>query len=83
MKINGIEYELREQPKQSRSSSKLLMRAAVFGGLGGYGNDYIRERPDVNLEEEFELIQNKQSKLSRSDREWVVATFNRKYKQIN
>jgi hypothetical protein len=79
--INGINYELKEQPKQSRSSSKLLAMAAAMGAMN-YGNQYIRERPYVDLEYEFELIQNKQSKLSRNDREWVVATFKRKYKEI-
>ena len=78
--INGTSYTEREQPKPSRSSSKLLMMAAAFGGMG---MDFkTRQRPNVNLEEEFELIQNKQSKLSKSDREWVVSTFNYKYKQM-
>jgi hypothetical protein len=77
--INGISYEAREQPNKSKSLSKLLMMAAEMGAMN-YGYQYIRERPHVNLEEEFELIQNKQSKLSRNDREWVVRMFNRKYK---
>ena len=79
--INGINYELKEQPIQSRRSGKLLMMAAAMGAMN-YGNTYFRERPQVDLEHEFELIQNKQSKLSRNDREWVVATFNRKYKIV-
>lgn len=84
--INGKTYQKKEQPKPSKSSSKLLMMAAAMGGMaaamGSYGQSYSKERPQVKLEEEFELIQNKQSTLSRSDREWVVATFNRLYKEV-
>lgn len=80
--INGKTYKKKEQPKQSKSSSKLLMMAAAMGAMDSYGHSYSRERPYVNLEVEFELIQNKQSKLSRSDREWVVASFNRLYKEV-
>jgi len=83
IEINGIKYEEREEPKRSGRSSKLLLIAAAFGALDNYGQSYTRERPQVDLEKEFELIQNKQSKLSRNDRDWVVATFNRKYKQIS
>jgi hypothetical protein len=39
-----------------------------------------KKRPDVDIVEEFKLIQQKKSNLSRSDRSWVVREFNKNYK---
>lgn len=84
MIINGIEYELKETaPRQKNSNTGTLLKlAALSMMMGGYSgvNNYSSPAPKVNLKEEFELIQNKKSKLSRADREWVVYQFNRLYK---
>jgi hypothetical protein len=37
---------------------------------------YERIRPNVDIIAEHALIQQKKSKLSRSDREWVIQTYN-------
>lgn len=72
--INGIAYKEREKPKKNK---------VVEINLRAYDEStYKRERPDINLEAEFELIDNKQSKLSRNDRDWVISTFNKKYIKI-
>jgi hypothetical protein len=84
IEINGIEYQkIEKQPrKNSKTMSKLLMMAAMFGSLNGIGRK-TRNRPDVILEQEYGLIQEKKSKLSRNDRDWVVSQFERKYKRID
>lgn len=82
IEINGIKYHKREisTPKISKGLSKVALMAMAFGGYDN--NSYQRKRPNVNIVEEFKLIQLKQSKLCRDDRDWVVHTFNKLYKQI-
>jgi hypothetical protein len=84
MEVNGIEYERRVVKKTTNSKTiGMLTMLSMFGGMGGYGDKKARTRPVVNLEEEFALIQAKKSKLSRGDRDWVVATFHKQWKQVN
>lgn len=40
-------------------------------------NNYSRKRPNINIVEEYKLIQLKQSKLCRSDRDWVEKEYNK------
>ena len=85
LEINGIRYtEIEKQPKKQMSSymSKVVMMAAMFGAMGGNKVSKTRKRPSVDLIKEFELIQQKKSKLSRNDRDWVVFQFNKRFKQL-
>jgi hypothetical protein len=88
IEINGLKYQLKEQNKTqitrfSRVSTMLIGRAMMFGGQGNVGTSRKqRERPKVNLVSEFELIQNKKSKLSKNDRDWVEFQFHRNFKLI-
>lgn len=86
LEINGIRYaEIEKQPKKQMSSSvaKVVMMATMFSGMTGNGSGGgTRKRPSVDLIKEFELIQQKKSKLSRNDRDWVVFQFNKRFKQI-
>lgn len=68
-------YEPIEQ-KTNVFMSNIINMAKAFQGVTE------RQRPSVDLVQEFELIQKKQSKLSRSDRNWVVKEFNKRYKEI-
>jgi hypothetical protein len=65
--------------------NKLLMMASMFSGLYVVGGKTrkTRKRPNVVLEKEYELIQQKKSKLSRNDRDWVIYQFERKYIRID
>lgn len=87
MVINGIEYELKETTSRQKNGNTgiLLKLAALSMMMGGYlgVNNYSIRVPKCNLEEEFELIQNKKSKLSRADRKWVIYQFNKLYKIKN
>lgn len=50
---------------------------------GGYGNGRSRKLPkNTNIEEEFEKIQFKKSKLSRWERDEVVRLFLKKYEEV-
>ena len=85
IEINGLKYQQIEQnststKKYSKSFTMLYGMAMMFGGQGMFGSSKPqRQTPKVNLVEEFRLIQEKKSKLSRKDREWVVFQFNRNF----
>ena len=87
IEINGIKYK-KNEPKQKQSSyasRRMLAMAAIAATCdpyGGYGSTYSRPRPVVDIVKEYELIQNKQSKLSKSDRDWVVRVFEANYTKI-
>jgi FlaA1/EpsC-like NDP-sugar epimerase len=86
LEINGVRYaEIEKQPKKQMSSSmaKAVMMATMFYSIGGNGVSKKRKRPSVDLIKEYELIQQKKSKLSRSGRDWVVFQFERQYKRID
>ena len=87
--INGLKYRQKEQnnqqtTRQSRMSVILMGMAMMFGAQGSIGTSKRqRETPKVNIVEEFKLIQEKKSKLSRKDRDWVVFQFNRYYEIVS
>jgi len=65
--------------KETDSSiSKMIALASLFDGISSTPT----ARPNVNIITEFELIQKKQSKLSKSNRDWVIRQFNKYYKEI-
>ena len=85
IEINGKKYVKRERKslKISPRIASILTMAAVMGGgsfagFGGSGGP----PPNVDIVKEYELIINKKSKLSRSERDWVQYQFKDKYKEI-
>lgn len=85
LEIEGQLYEERPQeegPKMPRGLSKFVMAAMMLGGMSGMGmgGGHSRPFPKCNLEEEFKLIQQKKSKLSRADRNMVERAFHNKYR---
>lgn len=84
VEIEGIHYELRE-PKQVKLSSGLtmiLMMSMLIPSVSGIISKNEPERPRVNIVEEYKLILQKKSKLSRRQRDWVEYQFKKQYKQI-
>jgi hypothetical protein len=55
----------------------MMAEMAMPGYYGGVKKQ--REMPHVNIIEEYGLIQQKKSNLSRSQRDWVVHTFERNF----
>lgn len=86
IEIEGKIYEeIPQQSSNTRTSKKLaamLSIGALMHDMSYGGSSYTRQRPSVDLVEEFRLIQQKKSKLNRSDRDWVVSQFNKLYKEI-
>lgn len=82
IEINGIRYEPREQPKRSRKAEMALATLIAIGGMYALSGGYERPNPDVNIVEEFKLIQAKKSNLSKRDRDWVINQFNHLFKKI-
>ena len=85
IEINGITYIPRERTR-SKHHSRLAYLAMMLsmGEVGAYARDYSggskkAAPPEVNLIEELILIQNKQSKLSKSERDYVRSQFNKNF----
>ena len=79
IEINGIKYKQKETKKPSKSFVKLISVAQIFGGLK-LPNDNIQ---GVNIVDEYRLIQEKRSKLSRAQRDSVIYQFNRSYEMVS
>lgn len=79
IEINGIKYKKKETKKPSKNFVKLVSMAQIFGGLK-LPNDNIQ---GVNIIEEFKLIQEKKSKLSKAQRDSVLYQFNCSYEMVS
>ncbi len=75
IEINGIKYQQKEQPK--KPMSRTLMAMMVMGG-----GSRQKETPNVDLVEEYGLIQQKKSTLSKSQRDWVVWQFEKNFERM-
>lgn len=79
IEINGLKYRQKETKKPSKNFVKLVSMAKIFGGLK-LPNSNIE---GVNIVEEFRLIQEKKSKLSRTQRDSIIYQFNRHYEMVS
>jgi hypothetical protein len=82
IEINGVKYRSveHEPMKFGKTMSMVLAMATI---AGAYENPVTHvERPNVNIVEEYKLILQKKSKLSRSQRGWVISQFKRNYSPI-
>jgi hypothetical protein len=92
--LNGVKYApiKTEQIKHKHVSSKLggimAMASMIYmpymNDLYGYGETrYERKLPDgTDIVKEYGLIQNKQSKLSKRERDMVVRIFEKNYYRV-
>jgi hypothetical protein len=92
--LNGVKYApiKTEQRKHKHVSSKLggimAMASMIYmpymNDLYGYGESrYERKLPDgTDIVKEYGLIQNKQSKLSKWERDMVVRIFEKNYYRV-
>lgn len=78
IEINGLKYRQKETKKPSKNFVKLVSMAQIFGGLKLQNNNI----QGVNIVEEFKLIQEKKSKLSRTQRDSVIFQFNRNFELV-
>jgi len=84
--INGIRYreKVKEQNRFPKPMSRLMLIASAFAALDHYSpKQKTFEAPDVNIVTEYELIQKKQSKLTKSKRDWVVWQFERNFERVS
>jgi hypothetical protein len=70
IQLNGKYYK---KKKPVRSNFVLAM----------YTGSNDKERPKVNIVSEFDLIQKKKSRLSKSERNWVEDEFYRNFSEID
>ena len=78
IEINGLKYRQKETKKPSKNFVKLVSMAQIFGGLK-LPNSNIQ---GINIVEEFKLIQEKKSKLSKAQRDSVIFQFNRNFELV-
>jgi len=81
--INGVEYQQIEIPEKKSKGSRAILAGlsmAIPYMMQSYDSSpRSRSLPPVNLVKEFELIQQKKSKLSKWERDQVVKIFNQRY----
>jgi len=75
--VGDITYTQVEQDKPMSSMVASVLSVAKSLGYKGYGS---KVRPNVDIVSEYKLIQKKESKLSRSNRDWVEYRFHRMFK---
>lgn len=89
IEIDGLKYRQIEQNnaqtlRKSKMATMIMGMAMMFTAQGNIGSSRRqRETPKVNIVEEFKLIHEKKSKLSRKDRDWVVAQFHRNFQLVS
>lgn len=80
--IEGKSYQKIARPSRPQVQGKMMKHlmdvAMIYGGVDLNQN----KAPRANLIEEFELIQQKKSKLSRAERDRVVWEFSKHYRLI-
>ncbi len=88
--INGVQYELiPAKPKKDLKLSPIIQAAMMMGGMylpytmgRPVSSRQAREIDPYDLVAEYKLILEKKSKLSRSERESVIAQFNRNFRKV-
>jgi len=83
--LNGVTYTERERSKSVAYGISRMMSVymAMMADLSPYQSKSLKgANPDVNIIGEFELIEQKKSNLPRSQREWIVREFNKRFKAI-
>lgn len=79
LKIDGVGY-MEKFPSRDIRFSKTL---AALSYMNGFKDPMFKsvDMPPYNLIDEFTLIQRKESKLTRKQREFIIAQFNRTYEK--
>lgn len=87
--IDGRKFKAKEKPKPRTNTGRARALLALMGIMETYNLTYPygtpkhqRVRPKVNIVEEFALIQKKQSRLSKNDRDWVERMFYKNFTEI-
>ncbi len=86
--INGVVYVRKPEPTQERGRripAALMGMMLMFDSMGyaQYNTGPKRKRPDVHVPTEYGLIQQKKSKLSKRERDYVVRVFEENYVKLD
>ncbi len=85
--VNGVMYVRKpEPPRMGRRMPAALMGLMMMYdslGYGQYGTGPKKQRPNVDVPTEYGLIQQKKSKLSKSERDYVVRVFEENYVKLD
>lgn len=84
IEINGVKYTERIVNKKHTANIAAFASILIATSQMCFAQSQSLKGspPEVNIILEFELIQKKKSKLSKSEREYVVRTFNKRFKAI-
>lgn len=82
--VNGVKFQKRKLPTKrpiSKPMRAILIMAMAMGVLDS-NTKKSKEISDIDIIREYELIQKKKSTLSRSQRDWVVDQFERRFEEV-
>ena len=88
VEVNGIKYSKIEKTPNKYVNKRILPILGIMGMFGGFkygsrqGSDGGVPDKKIDIVKEYGLIQLKKSDLSRSQREWVVWTFEKNYQKV-
>ena len=80
--INGIKYREKEQPEK-KPVSKTMAALMMMAGMFDYPTPTKRkDTHNIDIVKEYELIKQKKSYLSASQRRWVISQFEKYYEPV-
>lgn len=84
VEVNGIKYQSVDEPKR-RPLSKIAMVAIMMGAMYGIGSSKpvsskLSMSDGFDFVKEYGLIKNKESKLTKSQRDYVIWYFEKHFK---
>lgn len=88
LEINGIKYQPKPTTSKSKNyaNSKIMQMMAMMSiaSMTNFPGSKTKTKTEIKIDiiREFELIQQKKSKLSSSQRDWVVWKFNKEFEPV-
>lgn len=86
VEVNGVMYRkvIREKPKLSSMSRKMLMMGAMYGmPLDPFTRKEFTDAELIYLAKEYELVEQKKSDKSKDNRDKISRQFNYAFVKIN
>jgi hypothetical protein len=82
--VLGEKY-IEKPQRQTKSLMPTMVSIAALAAQLDFlypGYKKPRQRPEVNIIEEYELVQQKKSRLSKNDRDWVESQFHKHFIKV-
>lgn len=77
--VNGVRYVSKKQPKRNQITAPLFFSLLM---LPTSVNTYFDKWDGKDIIEEYQLIQQKKSKLPKAKRDWVANKFHKHFQEL-